>query len=75
MTDDELPPDSDLDDLPAELREHSGPLHYSWLDPESGEVHQHRRITKTEVGAMLADERRAREADDGTDGAVVSIRR
>jgi hypothetical protein len=58
---DELPPDPDLDDLPAEIAEHPGPLYHGWRDPDTDEIIVHREVTKSEIAATLADQRRATE--------------
>jgi hypothetical protein len=58
----ELPPDPDLDDLPDEIWRHSGPLVISGVD-EDGNVFS-APITKDELAAGFADARRASEALD-----------
>jgi hypothetical protein len=59
----DLPPDPDLDDLPAELEDHAGPLYYGFIDPESGAVYPLRRVTREELATIMADARRAREEE------------
>ena len=61
----EMPRDPDLDDLPEELAEHPGWLYFGFIDPDTGAVFPLRRITREEVGTILADERRRREVDAG----------
>jgi len=61
---DELPLDPNLDELPPEVEQHSGPLYFAFADPKSGAVYPLRRVTREEIAAMLADERRRREAGD-----------
>jgi hypothetical protein len=62
---DDLPPDPDLDDLPEELAEHPGWMYFGFIDPDTGAVYPLRRITREEVGTILADERRRREDETG----------
>jgi hypothetical protein len=62
----ELPPDPDLDDLPPELEAHTGWMYFGFIDPESGATYPLRRITREQIAAILADERRRREDDDAT---------
>jgi hypothetical protein len=63
--DPELPRDPDLDDLPPELEAHRGWTYFGFIDPESGAVYPLRRITREEIAALLADERRRREDEGG----------
>jgi hypothetical protein len=58
----DLPPDPDLDELPAELREHDGPLTLTGSD-EDGNVWAG-RVTREQIASALADARRLREAAD-----------
>jgi hypothetical protein len=58
----ELPPDPDLDDLPDELWRHPGPLVISGVD-EDGNTWS-APITKDEVASAFADQRRASEPLD-----------
>lgn len=60
--DPELPRDPDLDELPAELREHDGPLILTGSD-EHGNVWSG-QVTREQVASALADGRRLREAAD-----------
>jgi len=60
---DDLPRDPDLDDLPAELAEHHGPLTIRARDPETGETFE-APTTREDVATGLADLRRSR-VDDG----------
>jgi hypothetical protein len=62
MTDDDLPPDPDLDDLPAELADHDGPLTIRARDPETGETFT-APTTREDVATGLADVRRSRDDD------------
>jgi hypothetical protein len=61
----DMPRDPDLDDLPEELEAHPGWMYFGFIDPDTGAVYPLRRVTREEVGALLADERRRRE-DGGT---------
>jgi hypothetical protein len=64
---DDLPRDPDLDDLPEELAEHPGWMYFGFIDPDTGAVYPLRRITREEVGTILADERRRREGGDDSE--------
>jgi hypothetical protein len=55
----ELPPDPDLDDLPRELAERDGPLVISGIDEDG--VHYAAFVTKEDLAAGFADVRRLRE--------------
>jgi hypothetical protein len=55
-----LPPDPDLDHLPAEVAEHDGPLVIRGTDPATGETYE-QPINRDEVAAAFADARRATE--------------
>jgi hypothetical protein len=48
VNDDAFPPDPDLDDLPAELREREGPFTVSAVDPDTGELFD-APVTRDEV--------------------------
>jgi hypothetical protein len=61
-TDDDLPPDPDLDDLPAEFADHSGPLTIRARARETGETFE-APTTREDVATGLADLRRSREDD------------
>ena len=62
MSDDDLPPDPDLDDLPPELAEHPGPFQISGTD-EDGNVWEG-PVSREHLAAGFADARRVPEADD-----------
>lgn len=62
MSEQELPPDPDLDDLPRELAERTDRLVISGVDADG--VHYAAWITKDELAAGFADARRLREDDD-----------
>jgi hypothetical protein len=53
MTDD-LPRDPDLDDLPAELAEHHGPLTIRARDPETGETFEASPRTSSRMSLTAA---------------------
>jgi hypothetical protein len=61
---DEMPADPDLDDLPPEVAQHTGPLYLGWPDPDTDEVYVQRPISREEVGTAVADERRKHEAEE-----------
>jgi hypothetical protein len=56
----ELPPDPDLDDLPAAIADADEPLRIRGVDPATGEQYE-QAISKDELGAAFADARRLRE--------------
>jgi hypothetical protein len=60
--DPDLPSDPDLDELPAELREHDRPLTITGTD-EDGNVWEG-VVTREQVASALADARRLREAQE-----------
>ena len=60
MTNYDLPPDPDMDDLPATLVEHDGPLTIVARDPETGETFS-APTTREAVATGLADLRRQGE--------------
>jgi hypothetical protein len=41
-------------------------MYFGFIDPESGATYPLRRITREQIAAILADERRRREDDDAT---------
>jgi hypothetical protein len=61
---DDLPRDPDMDDLPRELAERTGPFTIRARDPETGETYE-AQTTREDVATGLADLRRSREDDAG----------
>lgn len=57
-----LPADPDLDELPAELREHDGPLILTGIDEDRNVWDG--QVTREQVASALADGRRLREAEE-----------
>ena len=62
MSEHELPPDPDLDDLPDEIAEHSGPFLIEGVD-EDGNVWSG-PVEKIEIARGFADRRRVLDADN-----------
>jgi hypothetical protein len=63
--DPDLPVDPNLEELPAELREHEGPLTLTASD-EDGNVWEG-SVTREQIASAQADARRLREQDFGQD--------
>lgn len=63
MSDDDMPRDPDLDDLPEELVEQRGPLRISGVDPYSGQEYE-APVTREQIATGLADRRRHEAFDE-----------
>jgi hypothetical protein len=63
MSDSELPPDPDLDDLPPDLAEHPGPFRISGVD-EDGNVFEG-PVSRDDLARGFADRRRVEEDAEG----------
>jgi hypothetical protein len=57
---DEMPADPDLDQLPDEIADASGPLRIRGVDPETGEEYE-QAITREQIAAAIAERRRLDE--------------
>ena len=65
MSEHELPPDPDLDDLPDEIAEAEGPLTLTGWDRETGERIEG-PVERIDLARGLADRRRVDADDDPT---------